>query len=202
MGAPRFQTTLATVGIAIDDELAATVVRTYRERFWRVKGLWADMQEAAMAAVSSQRPEPCGRVTWLREGVFLYCILPSGRTLAYPYPQIKATVTSWGETRPALTFMGVDALTRQWKRQTTYGGSLTENACQATARDILAEALLRLEASDAYSVVLGVHDEAICEAVEGTGSLQEFTAFMEHLPDWAYGCPVAAESWQGGRYKK
>ena len=203
MGAPRFQAAVLTMaGIIIDDELAQATVNAYRERFWRVKALWADTQEAAMTAVSSKRPERCGYTTWVREGIFLYCVLPSGRRLAYAFPQIKATVTSWGETRPALTFMGVDPLTRQWKRQSTYGGSLVENVTQSVARDLMAEGMMRIEASADYELVLSVHDETVAESVQGTGSVQEYERLLTELPDWAAGCPIAAEGFTTFRYKK
>ena len=133
---------------------------------------------------------------------FLYCTLPSGRRLAYPEPAVIDKPVPWGGTRPALIYKGVDPLTRQWKRQHAYGGLLVENIVQAISRDILAGAMLRVEQSGVYQPVLSVHDEIIAEADEGSGDLVEFETLMTTLPAWAHGLPVAADSWEGTRYRK
>lgn len=98
--------------------------------------------------------------------------------------------------------MGVDPYTKKWRRQDTYGGMLVENIVQATARDLMAEAMLRCEQTGVYKVVLSVHDELITEVDEGLGSTKELEAIMSEVPEWAKGCPVAAEGWEGPRYKK
>ena len=49
------------------------------------------------------------------------------------------------KTISALQFMGVDSQTRKWSRQRTYPAKLVENLVQAIARDLLAEAMLRLD---------------------------------------------------------
>src|SRR4029077_18492608 len=103
--------------------------------------------------------------------------------------------------KPALTFMGVNPMTRQWQRQTTYGGSVCENLVQGIARDLLASALLRLEASNEFRPILSVHDEILAEGPIDA-HLSWFNTLMEATPPWAEGCPVAAESWKGNRYRK
>jgi DNA polymerase len=72
-------------------------------------------------------------------------VLPSGRALCYPSPRIEED----GE----ITYKGIDQYTRKWERIKTYGGKLVENATQAVARDVLADAMLRAEKAG-YSVVL------------------------------------------------
>lgn len=101
-----------------------------------------------------------------------------------------------------LTFMHENSVTRQWERKETYGGELVENATQATARDLMAEAMLRVDNHPDYDLLLSVHDEEIAECDEDKGSVEEFEALMEELPDWAEGCPVDAEGWEGQRYRK
>lgn len=202
MGASKFVDTVAKYGIIIDEPFAKIVVDAYREKYWRTKQLWYDQEAAAIKAVQTGREIEAGKVSWFVQGSFLYCELPSGRRLAYPFPKVSMQETSWGSQKLTLQFMTVNPKTRQWMPQKTYGGMLVENITQAVARDLMAAALLRLEQHPVYSPVLSVHDEAIAEAPVGTGSVKEFEHLVSALPDWAEGLPVAAEAWSGLRYRK
>src|ERR1035437_7603074 len=205
MGASRFVDTAALYGITIDEDFSKGVVDAYRAKYPKVKTLWYDMEQAAVDALHRDNegiPVECGKVEWLLAGRFLYCILPSGRRLAYPNPQLTPRKTPWGETRMQLSYMGVDSHTHQWKRQTTYGGMLVENVTQAVARDVLAEALTRLEATGRYRRVLSVHDEIISESSSKQSSAAVYEAIVTKNPEWAGGLPIAAESWHGTRYRK
>jgi DNA polymerase len=201
MGASKFQATCLTMaGITIDDVLAQSVVDTYRGRFALVKQLWYEQESAAIKAVLTKRPIKCGYVTWILDDIFLYAELPSGRRLSYPFPQIKARQTPWGDVKPSLTFMGINSYTRKWERQTTYGGMLVENLTQSVARDLLAEAMMRIEQSGIYQVVLTCHDEIVSES--SAGSLQEHDRLVSTVPNWAKGLPVAVEGFCATRYRK
>jgi DNA polymerase len=189
-------------GVDPDSITAVKVVDAYRSKFWRVKEMWGHMEDMAILAVENGGEYTTNHCVWFVEGDFLYCQLPSGRRLAYPEPEVHLTTTSWGEVRQQLTFMGIDPYTRQWRRQSTYGGMLVENVTQAVARDIMAEALLRCERSGVYKPVLTVHDEVVSEAKAGTGNVKEFEALLTTLPEWAEGCPIGAEGWTGTRYHK
>jgi DNA polymerase len=199
MGAPKFQGTCEKFGVKIEEEFAVRVVEAYRGKYWRVKQMWTDQEDAALQAVRTKQPVQCGYVTWLREGHFLFCELPSGRRLAYPYPEIRARETPWGAVKASLTFMGIDTYTRKWKRQVTYGGSLVENITQAVARDIMAEAMLRCE-EQGYEVALTVHDEIVTENAQG--NVAEFVQILTTVPEWAVGLPVEAAGFVAKRYKK
>jgi DNA polymerase len=201
MGASKFQATCEKFGVAIEDAFAQRVVEAYRAKFWRVKNMWDDQNAAAIKAVHFGAAVRCGKVSWLKEGNFLFCVLPSGRRLSYPFPQVRPKMTPWGESRPCLTFMGTNPYTRKWERQGTYGGSLVENITQAVARDIMAEAMLRIEATGIFQPILTVHDEIIAEGPLA-GDVQEFEQLLTTLPKWAVGCPIAAEGWKGTRYRK
>ena len=99
--------------------------------------------------------------------------------------------------------MGQSATTTQWEAQETYGGKLVENATQAVARDILAEAMLRCEVKG-YKVLFSVHDEIVAEVSEAEVSrtLDGFIRIVEETPKWAQGCPIKAEGFETKRYCK
>jgi DNA polymerase len=209
MGAPKFVATVEKMtGLIISEDMAKQVVDTYRAKFPGVKSLWWEMEAAAIKAVNLRKPVKCGYVTWEyspkppKAGGFdtLYCCLPSGRRLSYPFPKVGQKETPWGEMRPQLTFMGVDPHVHQWKRQHTYGGSLVENVVQAIARDIMADAMLRIEATGRYEVVLTVHDEIVCESPKG--DIKEFLSLVSDNPEWAIGLPIAVEGFNEFRYRK
>jgi DNA polymerase bacteriophage-type len=82
-----------------------------------------------------------------------------------------------------------------------YGGLWAENVVSGIARDLLAEAMLRIEAAG-YPIVLHVHDEIVAEVPEGFGGLDEFTHLMTRKPAWALELPIAAKAWTGGHYAK
>lgn len=204
MGAAKFFATCMAAGIVITEELAEQVVQAYREKYWKVKALWYDQETAAGEATYSKDNEAfeCFPVKWWKEDRFLYCGLPSGRKLAYPDAAIKPITTSWGARKNAITYMGVNPKTRQWHRQSVYGGLLVENIVQAISRDVMAEAMLRLEETNIYKPILTVHDEVIAEAHKDHGNVEEFVALVGQCPTWAPGCPIAAEGWAGTRYRK
>lgn len=84
---------------------------------------------------------------------------------------------------------------------TDSGPVIVHNCVQAASRDLMALAMLRVEAAG-YPVVLSVHDELVSEIPEGFGSLEEYERLMAMTPAWASGCPVSAEGWRGRRYRK
>lgn len=82
------------------------------------------------------------------------------------------------------------------------GPFIVHNCVQATARDVMAHAVVNLEAAG-YPVVLRVHDEIASEVPEGVGSVEEFERIMATLPAWCADWPIrAAGGWRGSRYKK
>lgn len=190
-------------GMAESNWIAAEVIkRAWRGSHSATVALWADIEEAAIRAV--QQPGTVftlGRLRFRVSGSFLFMQLPSGRCLCYPYPKVEAKRTPWGSTKDLVTFFGQDTLTRKWGRTSTYGGKLTENAVQAIARDLLAEALVRLEDAG-VDTVLHVHDEAVFHADPGVEDCEHVCSLMSQVPGWAEGLPVATEGWIGERYRK
>lgn len=195
MGPDKFQDTCSKYGINIDTELANRAVQAYRTTFKNVPEMWRKQENAMKMAISTGQPVACGRVTWTmcaRGRDFLYCALPSGRRLAYHKPRLS---------NGKITYFATGSQTKKYIRKETYGGKIIENIIQATARDILAGAMLMAE-KHGYKIVLTVHDELVSEVPENFGSVEEFDKIITTVPKWAEGCPIKANGWRGKRYKK
>lgn len=140
-------------------------------------------------------------VRFTKSGSFLFCRLPSGGVISYPYPELKEAKTPWGATKLLPTYMSEDGQSKKWQRFSTYGGSIVENICQATARDLLAHSMLEVTNKN-YKIVAHVHDEIICEMPIHMGSLEEVQTIMSIPPQWAFDLPLASAGWRGMRYRK
>src|SRR6185295_8181419 len=81
------------------------------------------------------------------------------------------------------------------------GGTWTENIVSGISRDILVEAMFRIEAAG-YPIVTHCHDEVVCEVPINFGSNDEFLKLITQRPTWAPDLPIAAEVWRGPRYGK
>lgn len=186
------------------------VVDGWRRAHPAIVQFWKDLEQAAVAAVTypgqvfSAGPYIKYRMDGTAEkpGEFLYCRLPSGRALCYPYARLTTAPDQFGRTLPKVEFEGVDGKTKRWCKQRMYGGLQAENVTQASARDILSDAIKRLERAG-LPVVMHVHDEIVCEVpIEQSHRFEEFKTLMSELPAWAAGLPVAVSGWQGERYRK
>lgn len=204
MGGEKFKKSCSLQGQEIEQDLADQAVATYRNIHAPVVKLWKNIELAAIAAVKNPgKKYTINRTSWYVRNGFLFCDLPSGGRLAYYGPTVRYRPTPWGETKPALYHWGTNTVTKQWEEQGTYGGKLVENVVQATSRDIMAEAMLRIEACGPWEIVLSVHDELLAERdLLKNGSNKEFISLMAEVPDWAEGCPIKVEGWEGTVYRK
>ena len=173
----------------------------YRPELYGIEG-------AAVSAIS--RPGETfsfrGTVSYLCRDDILYCTIPSGRVLHYHRPRLTPGGAGIHEHALAISYEGYNTNPTNgpvgWVRMETYGGRLTENVVQATARDILRYAIINLERTG-YRVVLHVYDEIVVEVPEGWGSIEEVEGIMATLPPWAAGWPIkAAGGWRAKRYRK
>ena len=201
MGKVKFEATCASQGLKISPELAEKAVNTYRETYPSIKNLWYAQENAAIEAIQHKRTVVKDKIKWIGSALELRCQLPSGRTINYPGAYLDYTITPMGDKKLTLHYWAVNCTTKRWDKERTYGGKIVENITQGVARDILAQAMLRLERAG-YPVIFSVHDEVVCEVPEGKGSLAEFGRLLCELPSWARGLPVKAECWLGKRYRK
>jgi DNA polymerase len=182
-----------------NDEEVKTFNAEWRAAHPAIKRLWYNIDRAALAAVRERgRVIRCGLIAFKTTGAFLLLKLPSGRKLSYPQPRVVGD-----EQRQHVVF--ADNAAGQFKDcrngQGAYGGLWVENIVSGIARDLLAEAMLRIEATG-YPIVLHVHDEIVAEAPESFSGTEEFTHLMTRKPAWALDLPIAAKAWIGKRYTK
>jgi DNA polymerase bacteriophage-type len=171
---------------ATDDQIQG-YKQAWRARHPAIVQFWYGIDRAAVTAVQ-RAPQPIdyGRLTLqcerLGDALLLFITLPSGRRLSYPFAKLMTNQFD----RPAVEFM--DNALGQWlpcnHGTGAYGGMWTANIVSGIARDLLAAAMIRLEAAG-YPVVLHVHDEIVCELPIGEGSLEEFKYLIERRPEWA-----------------
>ena len=172
---------------------------------------WHDMHGLEGVVVSAiQNPGQCYEFRGIKYGVkddVLYCELLSGRKLCYHQPRLTPVRCSRsGLNTFQISYMGWNSDYKKgpkgWMRLETYGGKLTENVVQATARDILVHAMKNLDAAG-YDIVLHIHDEIVVEVLEGGGSIEDVERIMAIMPKWAFDWPIkAAGGWRGKRYRK
>lgn len=179
------------MGVA-EDELQS-LVDDWRRANPGIVQFWKDVQTAAVKALRTRSVIKLGRLRFKYSKGFLLIQLPSSRQLAYARAKLED-----GDYGPKLTYEG-QGDKAYFTKQETYGGKLVENIVQATARDILAEAILRLE-KNGYPVVFHVHDECIVEARDTT--IETINELMAQAPDWADGLPLNSEGYVTKYYKK
>jgi DNA polymerase len=171
--------------------------KEWRTAHSNIKKYWSRLDRAAWTAVQQRgRVVRCGPVVLKSTGMFLQLKLPSGRKLSYPQPRV---IGDDRKQRVVFTDNAAGQFTDCRHGQGAYGGLWTENIVSGIARDLLAEAMLRIEAAG-YPIVLHVHDEIVCEVPEGFGSTEEFNRLMTRKPAWALELPIAAKAWTGKRY--
>lgn len=203
-GKGAFHNMSKTFGLTFTDAQAESFKNSWRKRHKMVVSYWYEAEDAATRAILNPGKKyefgPRGReVAYLVKGSFLLCRLPSGGVLSYPYPSMKHIETRIG-MKDVIHYKAA-SVGGKFEDQTTYGGSLVENITQALARDLLAEAMLRLDAAG-YSIVSHVHDEIVCDEPIGVRSVSEMGEIMSQVPAWAKGLPLAVEGFESFRYRK
>lgn len=192
-GGPGALKQMGALNMGVKEEELQGLVDDWRRANKKIVQFWKDVQRAAIKAIKSRAPIKLGKIRFRYRKGFLFITLPSGRNLAYARAKVEP-----GDYGDKIIYEG-QGDRAYFTAQETYGGKLVENIVQATARDILAEALLRIEAAG-YDVVFHVHDEAI---IEGSGLIiEEVNDLMAQAPEWAEGLPLNSEGYVTKYYMK
>lgn len=204
MGAVKFQETALDYGVVLTLNEADQAVQTWRAANWPIVQFWHACEMQAKRAI--QNPNQTFDVNQRLKfrmarpdrklAGALLMTLPSGRNIVYRDARIEDA---------HVTYNGVNQKTRKWETIRTYGGKLVENATQAVARDIMADALTAMSASgwgDALRQT--VHDEIICMTREDAAQwlFDTMKQTMGTPPFWAKGLPLAVTGYVAERYGK
>ena len=186
---------MGALNMGLQEEELKPLVDAWRLANPNIVRLWWDIDRAASTCVREKTTAECRGIKFIYQSGMMFIVLPSGRRLVYVKP--KMGLNRYGNE--SVTFEGVGEQ-KKWLRLESYGPKFVENIVQATARDILAEAMLRLDAHG-YKIVMHVHDEAVIEAPADT-SLEDICEVMGQTPTWAKGLLLRADGYVCDFYKK
>jgi DNA polymerase len=187
MGAKKFQTQLKTFATNIEEAEAEQIIRIYRQTYPRIPKLWQEGRKSIESMATN------GTVTFGNGCVAISgqdgILLPNG--LYQRYPNLRKVHTEDGEQYVYDSRNGAVKI---------YGGKLVENICQALARCIIGEQMLKI--GNKYRVVLTVHDAVACVVPEAEveEAMRYVMECMRWTPDWAEGLPVNCEAGYGKSY--
>jgi len=186
---------MGALNLGIAESELKPLVDAWRLSNPKIVKLWWDIDKAAKTCVKTRKATNAYGIEFTYQSGMLFIKLPSGRQLVYVKPLMG--INSYGSE--SLTYEGIGEQ-KKWCRLETYGPKLVENIVQATARDLLAEAMVRLKDAG-YNIVMHVHDEVVVEAPP-TASLDDICTIMAQPPSWAEGLLLRADGYVCDFYKK
>jgi hypothetical protein len=189
MGAVKFQSQLKTFGVEVELDEARRIIDIYRRTNHNITNLWRQAQNA-LVNMSRGDIAPLGR-----HGVL--SLVPEERAIRLP----SGLLMRYDDLRFTETDKGVEFHYQTRKGRTRiYGGKVIENVCQAVARCLIAEQMLKI--SKRYKVVLTVHDAvAVCVREAVVDEARQYVEdCMRWVPEWAAGLPLNCESGVGKSY--
>ena len=184
---------MGALDMGLAEEELQPLVDAWRQSNPHIVSYWWDIDRAVKKAIKERMPQSIYGVKIFCQSGMLFITLPSGRNLAYVKPRT-------GENRfggESVTYEGVGG-TKKWERLESYGPKFVENIVQATARDLLMNAIKTLRCC---SIVAHVHDEVIIEA-DPSMSLEVLCEQMARIPPWAKGLLLRADGYVCDFYKK
>ena len=194
MGANKFKAQLATFGVDLSQEECDRIIRVYRETYPNIPKLWR-AAGTALEGLMQGRAQDIGKEGILVVDADTGIKLPNG--LHIKYPNLRKEVNE-EDGRKELVYDTKRG--RATIPNRIYGGKVIENVCQALARIVIGEQLLRV--SKRYKVVMTVHDAIGCIA-----PLAEIERAMEYVeycmrirPEWAPDLPLDCEGGYANSY--
>lgn len=176
-----------------EDELQS-IVDSWREANPNIVSLWWEIDAVVKRVVKTRIKEEYKNLVISYEKGILFIELPSKRRLAYP--KAKIGINRFGGE--SIVYEGI-VVGNKWDKIESYGGKFVENIVQAIARDILAEAMMRLE-KKGFNIVMHIHDEVVIES--DSSSIEEINEIMSLVPSWAPGLILDADGFESEFYKK
>jgi len=183
-----------TTGITITDGDAEYIVQTYRETYPMIPIFWRKVDRALEAVADNERMR-LGRDDLLLVDGSNGIVLPNDLRLKYPNMRRRQDEESGKTGLVYDTKKGRSTIPKH-----IWGGAGTENICQALARIVIGEQMIRV--AKRYRVVLTVHDAIGSIAPEGEA--QEALDFVQECmrvrPKWAPELPLDCEAGYGASY--
>jgi DNA polymerase len=189
MGAAKFHVFMKQAGVDMELDEARRIIDIYRRTNNKIAQLWRQAQNM-LVNISRGDFAPVGR-----SGVLT--VVPDERAVQLP----SGLLLRYDDLKFDQTEKGVEFHYQTRKGRTRiYGGKVVENVCQAIARCIIAEQMMRI--SKRYKVVLTVHDAiAVCVRDCDVEAAQQYVEdCMRWVPEWATGLPLNCESGKGKSY--
>ena len=195
-GAAGALISMGALDMGLSEEELPDLIDDWRNSNPKIVQFWWDIEKAAIETIKDHKDRQVGRIGVSFSSNTLWLQLPSGRRLAYVKPKLQPN--RFG--RLSITYEGLGQ-NNKWSRIETYSGKLVENITQATARDLLAEAMWRIEKAG-LDIVGHVHDEVILEVPESSVSVEDVCQIMNQNPKWADGIVLNSAGYQGVYYFK
>ena len=187
---------LKNMGAKMPEDEMQPLVDAWREANPHIVALWNAMDRGMRRVIRNHSSVRVGKVMLYWKDEKLLIRLPSGRDLCYLSP--RTVPNRFGND--GIGYLAPMA-NGELGVQETFGGKACENVTQAIARDLLAHAMLNLEAHG-YRIVFHVHDECVMEMPMGTGSVEVACAIMGETPDWCNDLPLRADGYECASYRK
>ena len=193
MGAVKFRNQLKTFGVELEQEECDRIISVYRTTYKNIPKLWRSAGKS-LKQIMNDKCTKFGRPDVITVEGDKGILLPNG--LHVKYPNLRTVTDELGDTETLYD-------TRRGKAIVStriYGGKVIENVCQALARIVIGEQLLRV--AKRYKVVMTVHDAIGCivpekEVEQGLKYVEDC---MKTRPVWASDLPLDCEGGYGDSY--
>jgi len=184
MGHTKFGIQLKTFGVEIADEEASRIIAIYRQTYPHIPKLWKEANNS-LDALRQGKTTAVGHQPQALSVTASGFLLPSGLYLNYKDLQEDEDGYTYASRRGRIKI---------------YGGKVVENICQALARCVIGEQMLKI--AQRYKVALTVHDAvmAVVKEEEQDEALAYIQECMTWRPSWAQTLPLACEIGVGKSY--